>query len=363
MKRHWRKLVILALFPACATFAQEPPPAETPAAVAIRIRRADAEKRALFQSAEPLVLTLEANFGIVTRDRDQESTKQYPGVLRTADASGRAVAIPVQLSARGHLRRSRCDFLPLRVTFSKPETKGTPFEMRGAGLKLVTHCSGGREYEQYILREYLAYRIHHIITPYSFRARLAKITYVDSTKGKPITTRYAIFLEDDDDVARRLGGQVDERKNLMFSQLHPVALSQMTIFEYMIANTDYSIMAQHNVRLVGTDVGLTYPIAYDFDISGLVNAPYGIHDPRLRLKALTDRLYRGPCLSADRMAVMLNTFRNKKLEVFAALAAVPDMTDVTRSEVKRFLNEFFDLIDRPGAVKLNLVQTCLKGGN
>jgi len=363
MTRNWRLPVILAMFASCFTLAQETPPPETPAAAALRVRRADAEKRALFQSNEPLVLTLESDFGLVTKDRDPESTKQYPGVLKTTDASGRAVDIPVQLAARGNLRRNRCDFLPLRVTFSKPETKGTPFEMRGAGLKLVTHCSGGRDYEQYILREYLAYRINHIITPNSFRARLARITYVDSTKGKPITTRYAIFLEDDDDVARRLGGKVDDRKNVMFSQLHPVALAHMTIFEFMIANTDYSIMAQHNVRLVGTDVGLTYPIPYDFDISGLVSAPYGAHDPRLRLKALTDRLYRGPCITPERMAVMLNTFRIKKPEVLDAAATVPDMTEATRYEVKRFLNEFFALIDRPGAVKLHLVQTCLKGGN
>ena len=363
MTRNWRLPLILVMLASCFTFAQETPPPETPAAVALRVRRTDAEKRALFQSNEPLVLTLEANFGVVTKDRDPESTKQYPGVLKTMDASGAAVDIPVQLSARGHLRRNRCDFLPLRVTFSKPETKGTPFEMRGAGLKLVTHCSGGKDYEQYILREYLAYRINHIITPYSFRARLARITYVDSTKGKPITTRYAIFLEDDDDVARRLGGKVDDRKNVMFNQLHPVALAQMTIFEFMIANTDYSIMAQHNMRLVGTDVGLTYPIPYDFDISGLVSAPYGAHDPRLRLKALTDRLYRGPCITPERMAVMLNVFRLKKPEVLDAVAAVPDMTELTRYEVKRFLAQFFDLIDRPGAVKLHLVQTCVKGGN
>src|SRR5262245_35046220 len=147
MTRICRLTLILTMFASCFTFAQEPPPPETPAAAALRIRRADAEKRALFQSYEPLVLTLEANFGVVTKDRDPESTKKYPGVLKTADASGRAVDIPVELSARGNLRRNRCDFLPLRVTFSKPETKGTPFEMRGTGLKLVTHCSGGRDYE------------------------------------------------------------------------------------------------------------------------------------------------------------------------------------------------------------------------
>src|SRR5262245_43324346 len=85
-------------------------PSESPAAAALRIRRTDAENRMLFQSAEPLRFTLEANFGPVTRDREPESTKQYPGVIKIVDGD-RTIQIPVQLAARGHLRRRTCDFI------------------------------------------------------------------------------------------------------------------------------------------------------------------------------------------------------------------------------------------------------------
>ena len=361
MSLRWLTSLIIVMSASCFTLTAQDPPAETPAAAALRIRRTDAENRALFQSAETLPITIEANFGSVTRDRDLESTKQFPGRVKIADGDS-TVEIPVQISARSHLRRKTCDFLPLQVAFSKPEAKGTVFDMRAAALKLVTHCNATSQYEQFILKEYLAYRLSNIITPRSFRARLAKATYVDATRGKPLLSRYAIFLEDDDDVARRLEGKASDRLKIPFVQLHPVALLQMMIFQFMIGNTDYSIMAQHNIRIVETSVGLTYPIPYDFDITGLVRAPYGIPDPRLHLRDLTHRLYRGPCRTVEQLEPMLNTFRIKKAEMLAAITSVPDLNKFNQGEMTRFLNLFFSMIDKPSSVKRYLIDTCVKGG-
>jgi len=40
------------------------------------------------------------------------------------------------------------------------------------------------------------------VTPLSFRARLAKGTYVEEKSQKKLTTRIALFIENDSDVAR-----------------------------------------------------------------------------------------------------------------------------------------------------------------
>src|SRR3954447_5226299 len=90
-------------------------PVETPAAAALRIRREDAEKRALFQSLEPLAFTLEGKFSALARDRDPESKNAYPGVIRLAGLNNTTTDIPVELSPRGNLRRQSCQFVPLRV--------------------------------------------------------------------------------------------------------------------------------------------------------------------------------------------------------------------------------------------------------
>ena len=44
-------------------------------------------------------------------------------------------------------------------------------------LKLVTHCKRSRAFQQYVLLEYSAYRMYNLLTPQSFRARLANIDY------------------------------------------------------------------------------------------------------------------------------------------------------------------------------------------
>src|SRR5439155_27257113 len=98
-------------------------------------------------------------------------------------------------------------FVPLRVECPRPEVEGTVFEGVGS-LKLGTHCEGDQEYEQYTLREYLAYRIFNLLTPRSFRARLAMATHVDSISGKTLAIRYARFIESEADVSRGLEGRV-----------------------------------------------------------------------------------------------------------------------------------------------------------
>jgi len=236
------------------------------------------------------------------------------------------------------------------------------FEMRASGLKLVTHCRGSREHQQYVLREYLAYRIANILTPRSFRARLATATYVDSAKGKTLTTRYAIFLEDDDDVARRMEGKIRDDRGTLYNKLHQEALNQMMIFEFMIANTDYSIINLHNIRIVETASGEAYAVPYDFDLSGLVNTPYAVPNPRLRLKAATDRLYRGPCRTPEQLAPALDTFRATKKEVLDLVQSLPDLNTAVRTEMKKFLNEFYSLIDRPSGVRRYLIEPCVKMG-
>src|SRR6478672_7627632 len=114
--------VLIAMLISC--FATSQSTDETPAQVAIRVRKADAEGRALFQSGETLQLTLESNFGTVNSDRDPASTKTYPGVLKMTDPSKGPLEIPVQLAARGNFRRKDCEFVPLRVLFSKDAAKG-----------------------------------------------------------------------------------------------------------------------------------------------------------------------------------------------------------------------------------------------
>ncbi|HET7696030.1 MAG TPA: hypothetical protein VFK57_10010 [Vicinamibacterales bacterium] len=310
-------------------------------------RKREAESDPLFVSDEPLEVTLVADFKAINRDRNPESKTAFPGTLRMGDAS-----IPATINARGHLRRMArtCDYVPLRVAFEKKDVKGTLFARQDA-VKLVVQCAGGRDYEQYILREHLAYRVFNVITPNSFRARLARITYVDAATGKGLGTRSGMFLEDESSVARRMEGRVVELPRLRFDDLSTDTLMPMMIFQYMIGNTDYSIYALHNVRIVQRPDKSLHPVPYDFDVSGLVNPPYGIPARALMIKSVTERMYRGPCRPQSIVDPYVANFVAKKDIVRALPDSIPGFERGVRDTVRSFIDSFYSSIKSPKDVR------------
>jgi len=272
------------------------PTGNWPDAQAMAKQKRDVEKLKLFNDAAPVEFTLTADFKAVNKDRNPTSTKMFPATIQVTKSKGAQVSFDLQIRTRGHVRRNfqTCEFAPLRLEFpkDKDKTKGTIFEDQTA-LKLGTHCRSNALFEQYVLREYAAYRLFNLVTPRSFRARLARVTYVDAATSKPLGTKYGMFIEDDDDVAKRLEGRLTEQR-VALARIDRDALTLMTLVEYLIGNTDLSVSQQHNVRLVQTPGGPVYTVPYDFDYSGLVDAVYAIPAKGLGITSVRERLYRGP---------------------------------------------------------------------
>ena len=314
----------------------------------LKKRRVNAETLPLFSSAEPFTFTLAADFKKLNKDRNPESRTRYPGELRIPGDAGGETTVPVQLSARGHLRRMArtCDYVPLRVEFPEKGLGKTVFARQNA-LKLVVQCARGGDFEQYLLREYLAYRLFNVFTPHSFRARLARVTYVDQATGKAIGTRHAMFIEDDTDVAKRMEGRTVALPRLLFKDVDTDTLMPMMIFEYLIGNTDFSIFALHNVRLVQRPDKKIHPVPYDFDISGLVHPPYAIPGRGLMITSVRDRLYRGPCRKQEPIDRFIANFVAKKDLVRALPDAIPGLDKASREDVTSYLDDFYSAIKTP----------------
>ena len=369
-RRRWGTVAVVGLMATGVLAAQEPvkktkaPNAPYlklaepwPDAEATRQRRIEAENRPLFASHEPLVLTLKADFKAVNKERTENSTRRFPGTLSVGGDS--SLSIPVELGSRGHSRLhvATCGWVPLRVQFKKKETAGTVFDGQSS-LKLVTHCRDNDDFEQHVLREYLPYRIYDLLSPIAFRARLAKVTYVDPA-GKPLTTRYGMFIEDDSDVARRAEARSIDLPRTAFKDMDQDSLMTMTLFEYMIANTDVSIVKLHNVKLMVTEQRVTYPIPYDFDYSGLVNTPYANPDPKLGITSVRDRMYRGPCSSEAEFDRALEKFREKKAEVMALYDSLPDLSTGYRKQARSYLESFYAATER-SRLRKTLVDGCVR---
>jgi hypothetical protein len=168
-----------------------------------------------------------------------------------------------------------------------------------------------------------------------------------------------MFIEDDGDVARRIGARSIELPRTMFANLDPESLTTMMLFEYMIANTDVSIVKLHNVKLMVTEQRVIYPVPYDFDFSGLVETPYANPDPKLGISTVRDRIYRGPCRSQAEFETVLETFRARKADILALYDATPDLRASYRKQARSYLDNFYGAVERD-RVKRTLVDGCVR---
>jgi hypothetical protein len=302
---------------------------------------------ALFASDSVLHFTLVADFRALAGQRDTLRPKGFAGTVRVTGEKGEK-AVPVTVYTRGHfrLRPDRCSFPPLRLVFDKG-TKNTPFDDQ-RGLKLVTHCrDGSEEHEQYVLREHLAYRAHRLVTPASFRTRLARVRYVRANDTTQVVERWGFLIESERELARRLGGRVLEAKNALFRDVAPDSGVAIAMWEYFLGNSDWSLSALHNVRLVQRGADVT-AVPYDFDFSGFVDTRYATPDPQLPIRTVEQRLWRGPCPTRAAVEAALAPYLAQR----AALERVPlELAAVEGrwgERAQRYVRRFFDDVRDPG---------------
>jgi hypothetical protein len=146
----------------------------------------------------------------------------------------------------------------------------------------------------------------------------------------------------------------------MFKFVEQDQLLFMSLFQYMIGNTDYSIIALHNVIMIDDVKGVRYTVPYDFDYSGLVKAHYAVPFKDLGLVSVQDRLYRGPCKTQAELEAALKPFQEKKAELLALPASLTGLglEDGQRKYTEKYLNEFFEIIGNPNKLKKTFVTDC-----
>ena len=313
----------------------------------------------LFLTDAPLRFVLEADFSLLEGDRSQES-EERPAWVILPGRDGEAVEIPVEVKTRGRfrLRPDICTMPPLRLDFPSTELRGTVFD--GADkVKLVTHCQDQRGYKENLLEEFLAYRLYNLITDVSFRVQLAEITYLDTSGQHRPVTRRAFLLEDKKALAARLGGEILEVPGLEVGMLHPGELGLMYLFQYMIGNTDWSTESGHNIEFIRTPETI-FAVPFDFDFSGLVDAPYATPASSVAgyIRSVRERVYLGDCVDGIDHEDVLGRFREARQDILALVEARPGLSFSKRLSAQRYLQEFFKDLGYPELVERNIVLAC-----
>ncbi len=314
----------------------------------------------LFKKPDALEVTITTGLGKLIRDRDSTERVTHGAELSYKDSAGTAVTVAITLRTRGHFRRQarNCDFPPLKVEMTKDVARKTIFEGNRT-LKLASSCRpSSSDYEQYILQEYSLYRMYQALTPWSFRTRLAHVTFQDSTgKSKPVQS-WAFFVEDDGDLAQRRSSKKFETKGALFDDLEPQQFGLMQLFAYMAGNTDWSVAGLHNVTMLRDSSGTVHPVPYDFDWSGAVEARYSFPDKSLPIRTVRDRLWRGDCRTAEEMAPVFERFKARRASMDSAYTALDPLTPAVKGRMKKYFDEFWPMLDNPAKTVATFKRSC-----
>jgi hypothetical protein len=299
----------------------------------------------LFYGEEVLDVTLETD---LVRLMENIKTENYQSAIFSFDnKQGETLSFQAEIRPRGNFRRRVCDFPPIMIKFSKEKLVGADIKPHNK-LKLVTHCLDDRNAgQENLLKEYLAYKLYQELTNQSYRVQLVRINYED-TKGKlSRIKRYAIILEDTDEMAERLGGEECDCLNPQKEQLDQRLEGIHALYQYMIGNEDWSISMNRNLKMVKPLNGQSWkPVPYDFDFSGLVNASYAIPNTQLGLKSIQDRLYLGMPIADTELEYLFSYFRSKKDALLQIVEDCKSLSRSGRNEVIDYLESFYTKIDQ-----------------
>lgn len=274
----------------------------------------------------------------------KEERKEWPFHLLIGQAE-----IDLKVRARGNSRMRLCDFPPLRLNFKEADTLGTPF-LGQDKLKLVTRCKKGDRYEKDVLEEYAAYRIFSLLSDVSYRVRLVHLTYTDTDGqlAEAFRESYGYLIEPLEQLASRVGGHLPEMSAVQLKWLDEKQAARVYVFEYLIANTDWSFVKAdgdenccHNIELVKIEPKI-FPVPYDFDLAGLVNAAYAKPDRSLRIDKVSKRMYRGFCTGPEILRETLKDMLSKKAGVLDIIAGLPLLTEKEKNNRIDYLGKFFN---------------------
>lgn len=241
------------------------------------------------------ILNLKLNYSTKDMKKNTNDSTYIKTDLSYKEDDGSWKTLEVELRARGNFRRRICYFPPIKLKIRKSARKGTLFE-DNKKLKLVVPCLKQKSMNDMVVKEYMGYKLYEIISPYHYKTRMVNIEFTETKGKKTINHNLKGFLiEDIKKVAERHNGKVYKGK------MHPMAQEatnsvRCSLFQYLIANTDYSVAYQHNQKLIYVDKKII-PIPFDFDLCGLVNTSYSmvstIAEEPLPITKVTERLYRG----------------------------------------------------------------------
>ncbi len=324
-----------------------------------------AEPDPLFLTDTPLNITFEAPFAQIDRERDKEA--EYEGVMHYTDASGEEFSFDIGLEVRGNwrLQKSNCRYSQLWIDLKRGQVVDTLFAEQNR-LKLVVQCRAQDRYRDYLAKEQQLYKVFASMSDLHFGTRLVNATYMDSDDPDSSRTHLAFFIEHQRRLKDRFEMEDVDLNSISYTELDPPQSSLVGMFMYQIGNTDFSMISAaegdeccHNTKLLVDKVGRYYPIPYDFDSSGFVDASYAAPPvPSFGIRSNKARLYRGFCTEAGQLSATVSQFTSMRESINAIISDTSYLGERASKRSVAYIDDFYEVLENQRRYQRDIVEKC-----
>ena len=263
----------------------------------------------------------------------------------------------------GNSRREICELPPLKIKLKKLDQ---PWSDPLGKIKVVLSCGTTDDSNDQVVKEYLAYKLYNIISPDSYMVRLAKVT-ISNLEGKIQDQVMGFILEPDSHIEKRVDIEEMKKKNVNTAQLVTVfyrerdelttsSLNKVSLFQFMIGNTDWNAHTRQNVKIFEKE-GSLIPIPYDFDLAGMVNTSYAQPQQEVPIDNVTQRFYQGYCLTSKDLTETIALFNDNQEKILSLIEEAP-LSSSHSGRCIGYLKQFFKTINNPKKLDRYLARNC-----
>ena len=302
-------------------------------------------------------LEIETNLENLFNDRRKKNYKQAIASFTFEDGSTWTDSLEVKV--RGVYRAARCDNPPLKIKYSQKLLKERGLKKRNE-YKIVYPCKNSKEYQNYIYKEYLIYKLYNELTEKSLRAHLIDFTLVDAAQMTESIQTTGFLLEHREEIIKRLDANKNDMRCLPVKMLSPYDHTLFQVFQFMIGNVDWAIENCKNSELIQLQDETIIPIPYDFDFTGMVNPEYATPKTDLNQEFVTDRYFLGKKKKLNDLLPIFELFKKKKDTLIDIINSFEQLPKRERKAMVNYIKSFYRIINSFARVKYIFVDNMGK---
>ena len=296
---------------------------------------------------------IETNYKRLTQKSSKE--EYQPARFQLMNDSDKVLLdISGRIRARGNTRKKVCGIPPVKFDAPKSALDSMGF-LDIDKLKFVFPCRKTKSAQELLYKEYFLYDLYRFIDSNSIQAKLVDIHF--TYKGKDKMHMKGFVIEDEEEYTRRTDAKVLEKGKMRASRLDRNSFVKMIFFQYMIANTDWSLANRHNLELVKfPHIDKVIALPYDFDYSGFVGQNYAVPHGSLPIEDVHQRYFFSYKITEEEFDAVVKYYLSIESEVYRICEEATYMSKGSIKSNRNYLKDFFKLLQNPERLKSQVVK-------